>query len=267
MNRQDLAERTDTRTRPQGHERRRPAVRLHVVFNNETADRQLNASWGFACLVTGRARTVLFDTGSDGSILTGNLERMGLDAGAVDHVVLSHEHWDHVDGLAAIARANPGVVVHPLGSFSGEFHAGLRELGLASEPVDGPVEIADGVFTTGEVTSEVPEQALVVETDAGLVVITGCAHPDVAAMAEQAHRQRQQPIHLVMGGFHLRDHDAPAIEAVIGLLEDLGVQRVAPSHCTGDQASARFREHWGARYLDGRLGAVISVGDRAAAGD
>jgi aconitase A len=48
------------------------------------------------------------------------------------------------------------------------------------------------------------EQALVIETPAGLVVITGCAHPGIVQVAAAARVQRGQDIDLLMGGFHLR---------------------------------------------------------------
>jgi 7,8-dihydropterin-6-yl-methyl-4-(beta-D-ribofuranosyl)aminobenzene 5'-phosphate synthase len=236
-----------------------PTVQLHVVFDNVREDPALDASWGFACLVTGGPRTVLFDTGSDGDLLLANLHRMGLDPAAVDDVVLSHEHWDHVDGLGAIIRHDPQVVVHPLRSFSEDFHAELRRLGATSAPVDQARPIAGPVHTTGEVPGEIPEQALVIDGPRGLAVITGCAHPDVAAMAAQAREILDRPIDLLLGGFHLRHHDPAAVDAVIRLLDDLGVSRVAPSHCTGEEATARFRAHWGDRCLRGGVGAVISL--------
>ncbi|MBD3220824.1 MBL fold metallo-hydrolase [bacterium] len=234
-------------------------LRLHVVFDNVPEEPALDTAWGFACLVTGADRTVLFDTGSDGDVLLANLTTMGLDPARIDDVVLSHEHWDHVDGLTAIVRQNPRVVVHPLRSFSEDFHQAVRHLEVPIHLVEGPRAITGGIHTTGEVAGETPEQALVVETDDGLVVVTGCAHPGVVAMAEQAREALARPLDLVMGGFHLRHHEPAAIDTVIGLLDELGVARVAPSHCTGAEATGRFAEHWGDRHLPGGLGAVIAV--------
>ena len=39
----------------------------------------------------------------------------------------------------------------------------------------------------------------------------------------------------------------------------MGVKKVAPSHCTGEKATAMFREAWGDHFLEGGVGAIIEV--------
>jgi len=64
---------------------------------------------------------------------------------------------------------------------------------------------------------------------------------------------------MLMGGFHLLRKDKAAIRAIIRNLKSQGVEQVAPSHCTGNKAIALFREAWGAKFIDGGLGAVIEL--------
>lgn len=71
------------------------------------------AHWGLSLLITahagGRPRTVLFDAGPEGAALERNADRLRLDLGEVEAVVLSHGHWDHAGGLlAALARIRAG---------------------------------------------------------------------------------------------------------------------------------------------------------------
>ena len=96
-------------------------------------------------------------------------------------------------------------------------------------------------------------------TPQGLVVITGCAHPDVADMAEQAQAYMGRNIYLLMGGFHLIGRSDAEIRAIIKQLKALGVRKVAPSHCTGDNAIRLFRDAWKDDFIEGGLGAVIEV--------
>jgi 7,8-dihydropterin-6-yl-methyl-4-(beta-D-ribofuranosyl)aminobenzene 5'-phosphate synthase len=103
---------------------------------------------------------------------------------------------------------------------------------------------------TGEVAGDVREQSLVVETSRGLVILTGCAHPSVTAMAAAAKAVRNGPVDLVLGGFHLLQSTPAEVEAVIRKLRDLGVRRVAPIRCTGDDAIARFRSAYGADFVE-----------------
>ena len=65
------------------------------------------------------------------------------------------------------------------------------------------ITIAEGLFTTGEMGRNIPEQSLVITTESGLVVITGCAHPGIVAIVEQARQMFEEPVRLVLGGFHL----------------------------------------------------------------
>ena len=82
----------------------------------------LVAEHGFAALVTtrrgDRSHTLLFDTGVSPNGLADNFERLGLDSGAIEAVVLSHGHFDHAGGFPGLARLRRRqglpITVHPL---------------------------------------------------------------------------------------------------------------------------------------------------------
>jgi 7,8-dihydropterin-6-yl-methyl-4-(beta-D-ribofuranosyl)aminobenzene 5'-phosphate synthase len=82
----------------------------------------LVAEHGFSALVTTRrgdtSHTVLFDTGVSPTGMATNFSRLGLDAGDIEVVVLSHGHFDHAGGLAGLAklrgRSGLPLAVHPL---------------------------------------------------------------------------------------------------------------------------------------------------------
>ena len=77
------------------------------------------AHFGLSLVVTVRrgqvSRSLLFDTGPEGSTLKRNADRLGLDLSAIESVVFSHGHWDHVGGievaLGLIRAANGGRAV------------------------------------------------------------------------------------------------------------------------------------------------------------
>ena len=81
----------------------------------------LRAEHGFSALVTVRSgtssSTLVFDTGASPDALAVNAERLGIDIGAVQGVVLSHGHFDHAggfDGLARLrGRSGLPLTVHP----------------------------------------------------------------------------------------------------------------------------------------------------------
>jgi 7,8-dihydropterin-6-yl-methyl-4-(beta-D-ribofuranosyl)aminobenzene 5'-phosphate synthase len=237
----------------------RERLRLYVVFNNVSYQQGLETGWGFACLIEGLEKTILFDTGGNGEILLANMQHLGLDVNKVDAIVLSHIHGDHTGGLDAVLKRNPDVTVFIPVSFPASFQQEVKRYGAQIETVSGPRQLLSNVHSTGEMDGSLTEQALIVDTQQGLIVITGCAHPNVADMAEQAQTYRDKNIYLLMGGFHLGGKSNNEIIAIIDRLKALGVRKVAPSHCTGDKAIDLFRKAWANDFIEGGLGAVIEV--------
>ena len=120
-------------------------------------------------------------------------------------------------------------------------------------------EIVCGVYTTGEVSGPVNEQAIVVNTGQGIVVLTGCAHPGIVKIVEMAKEHFGSEVLHVIGGFHLGRQPDASMRQVVTEFRRLGVQRVTPTHCTGDEAIALFRAEYGEAYQPAGTGAVIVI--------
>ena len=231
---------------------------LTVVFDNNEYDPDLGTAWGFGCFINYGERRILFDTGGDGSLLLSNMSKLGIDPATIEVVVLSHIHGDHVDGLNSILEAGGRPIVYVPQSFPESFKAQVRELTELRE-ISGVGEICKGVYTTGEVVSNVREQALALETAKGLVVITGCAHPGVDTLVRAAQEATGGDVHLVLGGFHLGNATTPILRRIISDLREMGVEKVAPSHCTGEEATAEFAARYGDDFVRCGVGFRWSV--------
>lgn len=131
------------------------------------------------------------------------------------------------------------------------------------------VELYPGVFLTGPVPRTHPEQkgggwglvktpvgdlednipeeiSLVLDTEKGLVVISGCGHSGIINTLEFArNRIRRTPIYAAIGGFHLTDHDAAKITWTATRLREFGLQHFLGAHCTGMEALYRLRQDIG----------------------
>ncbi|MBN1665650.1 MAG: hypothetical protein JW862_01120 [Anaerolineales bacterium] len=91
------------------------------------------------------------------------------------------------------------------------------------------------------------------------MVVTGCAHPGILEIVKKAQAWTRAPVQLVMGGFHLKDHQSAAIEQITHQLQGLGVKQVAPSHCTGDQARNLLADVYDENFIHSGVGKVIHV--------
>ncbi|HSN56111.1 MAG TPA: MBL fold metallo-hydrolase, partial [Candidatus Sulfomarinibacteraceae bacterium] len=152
-------------------------------------------------------------------------------------------------------------VYHPV-SFSDEFVRSVARAGSTSVPVTGPVEIIPNVFLTGEMGTAIKEQALILRTGEGLVVITGCSHPGIVEIVEKTKQILDEPIHLVLGGFHLLRHADDQTAAIIEHLEQLGVAKCGATHCTGDPQISAFKKAYGDDFVEMGAGRVVTFAAR-----
>jgi 7,8-dihydropterin-6-yl-methyl-4-(beta-D-ribofuranosyl)aminobenzene 5'-phosphate synthase len=231
---------------------------ITIVFDNRPFNPDLQTAWGFAALVEYRGSTSLFDTGGDAPILLANMRSLEIDPTRIKRVILSHNHNDHTGGLQGLLALSTHPLVYLLPSFPESTKGRIAQTADVLEVSPGQ-PLAAGVFTTGEIGGSIPEQALVVRSTKGLVMITGCAHPGVVQVIERAKNLFGEDVYLVMGGFHLGDKSAAEIEKILADFRRLGVIKVAPSHCTGDRAIEMFEKEYKQDFIRAGAGCVIEV--------
>ena len=222
-----------------------PAVTIDIVYDNTSARAGFVDDWGFAAVVTVGEQRILFDSGADPELFMRQLERLRIDPVTITHAVISHRHADHLGGIYRLVLRNHDMKVFFLDSFPEDAFNVAAAVNLFPERVTGPREIVPGVYTTGPIDGRIPEQALLVETSEGLVMLVGCGHPGVAKMVEAAERQRKTgSVRLLLGGFHMMRMSEEQIRAEIARLQELHVEKIAPAHCTGEKAKRLIRRAW-----------------------
>jgi 7,8-dihydropterin-6-yl-methyl-4-(beta-D-ribofuranosyl)aminobenzene 5'-phosphate synthase len=146
----------------------------------------------------------------------------------------------------------------------------------------GPTWITDNIVTTGEVPMVteyeridaalfvkqgeqfVPDpvlddQAIIIKTDHGLVVIAGCAHRGIVNTLLHAQELTgEEHIHAVLGGIHLHRASEEQQARTIAAFKELGVERIGVSHCTGLLQSARIAHEFGDSFFFNNAGTVAS---------
>ena len=228
-------------------------MKITVIFDNYPCKEGLTSDWGFSCLIQETEKTILFDTGADGNILLSNMNQLGIDPKIVDIVFLSHEHWDHTGGLSAFLGKNPNCTLYLPKSFGTRFGA------KNYKEISNSVEICKDVHSTGELGTWMKEQSLVLKTEKGLVIITGCAHPGIVNILEKVREIFKQKIYLVIGGFHLLDCSDSEIQKIISDFKSLDVKLAGPSHCSGDRAIKLFNREYGDSFVRFGVGRSLST--------
>lgn len=92
---------------------------------------------------------------------------------------------------------------------------------------------ATNSFLTDDFCDEV---CMALEVDGGLSVLVGCSHPGILNMTTHVSKLLDKPIRSVFGGTHLVEADDARIDLTIRTLQDMGLEILGLSHCSGDKA-------------------------------
>ena len=265
-----------------------------LVENTKGEHRALECEHGLSFFIEKDGHRVLFDTGQSAALIR-NARKLKVSLSRLDAVVLSHGHYDHSGGYPEVAELAPHAPLVVSERFFVEKYASAfgsyeylgngfdtdflmdRKIDLA---VVGPrtLEVVPGIHAVVGFPREHGEEAvnprfvisgedgmvpdlfedellLVCECGAGLVVLSGCAHPGLMNMLDEVKRRFSMPIHAVIGGTHLVEAGESRLERTVAYLDASGIPHIGVSHCTGEVAMERmavlgdrfFHNHTGCR--------------------
>jgi 7,8-dihydropterin-6-yl-methyl-4-(beta-D-ribofuranosyl)aminobenzene 5'-phosphate synthase len=159
----------------------------------------------------------------------------------------------------------------------------LEDLGARFNLTRKPVRLTSNFLTTGEIpmlsdyeeidsglfdneTGEMlPDElkddlAMVIDTEYGLVVILGCAHRGVINTLRHARKLTgKELIYAAIGGTHLLNASGERLKKTAAELQEMGVQYLGVSHCTGFEASAYLAREFGKRFFLNNAGMQLAL--------
>lgn len=234
-------------------------AKITILYDNYIFTEGTKADWGFSCLIEGTEKTILFDTGTNPDILWHNIKQLNIDVDKIDLIAISHIHGDHTGGLFSILEEKKDIPVYIPASFPDSFVSRINSSGGKAVRVNQPLKICKDVYLSGEMGTQIIEQAVVLDTSHGLVVITGCAHPGIASMVKNIRDQHKKDVNFVFGGFHLMQHSAAQVKEIIEQFHEAGVKKCGATHCTGDKAIEIFKTEYGDDFVGMGVGRVIKI--------
>jgi len=228
-----------------------------LVDNNPNFD--LKSPWGISIYIRTQNLSILFDAGPDPNALKENSKKLNLDLSDLDLAVISHEHGDHIRGLEYISEVNRNLTIFVPAHMSESCKNWIKSLGFKVIGVKDTTLISEGIAVVGELYGPPYEQALAINVkNLGLIVLVGCSHPGVDKIVSKAEEDLSQNPYAVIGGFHLSGASLNKIRDIAKALIEMGLKRIYPIHCSGEDLREFLRENYPEVYGDGRVGLKIS---------
>ncbi|HHF99020.1 MAG TPA: MBL fold metallo-hydrolase [Candidatus Aerophobetes bacterium] len=273
-------------------------IKITILCDNIVEKSSLLAEHGFSVLIETEKIKILFDTGQ-GLCLRHNAKVLNVNLTSIDKVVVSHAHYDHTGGIKEILKKNPKIPIHahpdifnpkykksPNGKMD---YIGIPKFLLKSKSSfnfvlnEGPFHLTKDILLTGKIPRETAfertnedfyiktdkgyieddlkdDQALVINTNSGLVLILGCAHSGLINTLNYAVKLTgKNNFHLVLGGTHLKNANNQRIKKTAALLSSFQIEKIVLSHCTGIQAFINLHHVLGDKVSIGKVGESFTV--------
>ncbi len=276
------------------------SLRLLTLSENTVRSQGLLAEWGLSILIETAEGNILLDAGGGESTVRNadfmdvdltKIDKMVLSHGHGDHTGGLRDFLKRRKKEIEII-ANPAVFGQKYGRNPGhpDRYAGipyrleeLESLGARFTLTNESVRLTPDIITTGvvpmvtefeNVESSLYErengvfhpdpltddQAIIVNTGFGLVVVLGCAHRGMVNTIYQAQKLTGvKEVHTVVGGCHLVRAKKDQIDKTVAALKALDVKKIGVSHCTGMPAAIAMANAFGERFFFNNAGTITKI--------
>lgn len=82
------------------------------LFDAFSKNEVLTKEFGFGSIIRYQGKTILFDAGSNANIFQKNIETLNINLNSVDIAIVSHAHFDHLNGIDYLLKINPNVKIY-----------------------------------------------------------------------------------------------------------------------------------------------------------
>lgn len=263
-------------------------MKVWTLIENTACSPDFKAEHGLSLYIETGEKRILFDVGQT-EAFADNAEKLGIDLGTVDFVILSHGHYDHGGGLKRFLELNHTAPVYmSRHALEPHYNAKGKYIGLDLAIMDcnrlifteDALSLGDGMtlYTCNQRLRPYPtepygltvleqgvllledfrhEQYLLIEENGKTVCFSGCSHKGILNIVRWF-----QPDVLV-GGFHFKQLDPEGAGASVlnnaanALLEHHAVYHTG--HCTGTAQYDYMKQIMGDRLHSLSSGSCLEI--------
>lgn len=272
-------------------------MKITVLADNQKGCPNFLSEHGLSFYIEKDGFKILFDTGK-GKAIGHNIALHKISLKKIDALLLSHGHYDHTGGLKYILKRAPSIKIfaHPSilekkYSAKNKFHyIGISNLLLKQLKdkktnitwINKPTQINKNIYATGEIPRltnfekteknfyldrnrkrkdpVIDDQALYIKSKIGIVVFLGCAHAGTVNTLNYISKlTKRKTFYAVLGGMHLLGASSKKINLTLRALNKYKVKILAPTHCTGEKASALLSKKFSGKFISLKSGDKLNL--------
>ena len=251
-------------------------MNLITLIENTTRSPSLVCEHGLSLYLETGGHKILFDMGQSHAFAD-NAKILGIDLSQVDFAVLSHGHYDHGGGMETFFQCNQNAPLYlSRHAFEPHFNASGKDIGLRepsscrrliftqefTEPAPGvtlhtvpfpPTDNAGMTACVGQWEDFRHEQYLLIQEGRKRILISGCSHKGIVAIAEHFRPD------ILIGGFHfMRTEDEALLTEAANRLLCLDCTYYT-GHCTGQKQFDLLKSIMGNRLNPITTGTVLAL--------
>jgi 7,8-dihydropterin-6-yl-methyl-4-(beta-D-ribofuranosyl)aminobenzene 5'-phosphate synthase len=270
-------------------------LRITTLSENTAGMGEFLAEWGLSILIETDSLKILLDTGTSISAVHNaealGIDLSKIDKIVLSHG--HYDHTGGLRNMLGKMRKEVEIIAHP-DVWQVKYHRRkedperyigipfrreeLESLGARFRLTKEPVVISENILTTGEVPmvteyetidaglfikedSEfkpdpvMDDQAIIIKTDSGLVIVLGCAHRGMINTIYHAQKiSRTTEVQAVIGGSHLIGASEERLWQTIAALKELGIQKLGLCHCTDLPIISVMAQEFGENFIFNKAG-------------